>query len=116
MTSGAGTKIFGVLAAFAGVALPTFAFLRASWASRAKKWESVPGRIVESKVEWMGEEYAPSIRFEYSVRGSAYSGTRVRFGLIQYNWSGPDAAICRRYSVGTPYWCLLIPRIPRTRS
>jgi hypothetical protein len=91
----------GTLMLMLGVAIPVIGAYMSSRAQRELSWVKLRARIVSSDVIFDGELYEPAIRFEYRVGASAYTGSKVRTGLIKFNWKGPARRMCERFPVGT---------------
>jgi hypothetical protein len=63
-------------------------------------WSQVLGVITHSEVRFTGELYHCSVSYDYSVNLKKYTGNTIRFGSVDYNWSGPAERVCQRYSPG----------------
>lgn len=78
----------------------------AAYASR--HWPRTLGTIVSSSVQREsddegGNSYSASIRYTYSVNGTAYTSKRVRFGgSFSWGWRSPAQALQRRYPLQSP--------------
>jgi len=75
-------------------------------------WSRVSGRVVRSKVEYRGEEFAADIVYSYQHNDVEYTGDTVSFPQIVYNWRGPAERICRRYPEGATINVYLNPQDP----
>ena len=76
-------------------------------------WMRVSGRVVRSKVEYRGEEFAADIVYSYQHNHIEYTGDTVSFPQFVYNWRGPAERICRRYPEGATINVYLNPQDPK---
>jgi hypothetical protein len=90
--------------AWLGLATGVFLIGVAAWSgSRFKKqaaWPQVSGVVTHSQVDFTGQRYYPTIRYEYTFQSKRFVGDTVRSGNILYNWSGPAKRMCARYPNG----------------
>jgi hypothetical protein len=83
--------------------------------NRQARWKKVPSRIIRSRVEYRGEEFAADVAYTYSYDGVDHTGNAVSSPQIVYNWRGPAERICARYPEGATVTASVHPEDP-TRS
>ncbi len=114
--SGAGSYIFlGVVVLFCA-ALTIFMFiLPAGRTIAARSWESIPCRIVSSRVTSHdgsegGTTYGVEIIYQYDVGGRSYVGDRYDFLACSSSGYEGKVEIVRRYPAGKKTICQVNPR------
>lgn len=74
---------------------------------RASNWPSVKGKVLSSEVEEdrfrnpTGKAtiaFVPAIEYSYKVNGTAYTGTRVTFGVTNYDYI-IASKICDKFAI-----------------
>ncbi len=104
--------IIGVACLLLAVATLVIGVVVTSLAKRQTNWIKTTGRVVSSEAALDGEEYAPFIRYEYRWEPGSYVGTKVRSGLVRYNWRGPADRLCSRYPAGAQVSVFVNPEDP----
>jgi hypothetical protein len=104
-------SIFSAMIAigFLGVAL--FAGLATK---RQTTWARVPGRVIRSRVNFDGEDFAADVLYSYRHNGVTYTGKTVSFPQFTHNWRGPAERVCTRYPEGTEVIVYVNPEYPRS--
>jgi hypothetical protein len=81
-------------------------------AQRQLDWSRVAGRVLRSEVKWDGELYAPEVTYEYSYNDAKYTSSKIRSGLVCFNWRGPAERLCERYRANSAIQVLINPADP----
>ena len=75
-------------------------------------WSRAAGRVLRSEVKWDGELYAPEVTYEYSYNDVKYTSSKIRSGLLCFNWRGPAERLCERYRANSAIQVLVNPADP----
>jgi hypothetical protein len=89
-------------------------------AKDAAGWSRTLGKVTRSEVRdkrYRAGKYTvvkavPEIAFSYDVEGCTYEGTRVRFGIVEFNLPRSARKLTDRYRVGAVVPILYDPRSP----
>jgi hypothetical protein len=81
-------------------------------AQRQLDWRRVGGRVLRSEVRWDGELYAPEVTYEYSYNDAKFTSSKIRSGLLSFNWRGPAERLCERYRANSAIQVLVNPADP----
>jgi hypothetical protein len=81
-------------------------------AQRQLDWRRVAGQVLRSEVKWDGELYAPEVTYEYSYNNAKYTNSKIRSGLLSFNWRGPAERLCERYRAKSAIQVLVNPADP----
>ena len=97
------------------LAIGSFAMAARSFVvtQRPKTWAAVPARVVQSRVEYRGEEFFANISYTYSFGGEEYAGSTVGSFEVVYSWRGPAERKCARYPDGGTVTAYVDPRDPK---
>jgi len=97
-----------VVAGLCGIAFLGFLGVRCGEMWSARSWDSVEGRVIESRLS--SGRPRSSIRYEYRVQGRTLTGNRV--GLFQVEGPGFSHASVQRYPLGAPVRVFYDPAAP----
>ena len=106
------TTSFWITATF-GIGFLVIAIWTIVAGNRQTTWTKVPARIIRSKVEYRGEEFAADVAYTYSFQGVEHIGNAVSSPQIVYNWRGPAERICARYPEGAAVIACVHPEDPQ---
>jgi hypothetical protein len=104
--------VLSLILAGLGLVFILIAALLNRHARRQLSWEQVPGVIEVSSVELLRENFAPSVKYSYEVRGRRYTGQRLRSLQITSSFRGPSERVAEAYPAGKQVTVYVNPLYP----
>jgi hypothetical protein len=108
-----------------GLVFAAFGAISVAWslwklfqAARSKRWPKADGLVVVSQIQQTpdidgGFMYRPELSYRYTVNGTKFVASRLRFGApLSLNWSAPAVRITRKYAAGSHVTVFHDPRDP----
>jgi hypothetical protein len=106
------SSLFTTAAALAGAALIALSLWLRARSSQCRRWPSVEGTVLESRVDDAHLEFMkPVLRYRYAVDGRSYVGFRVAFSGYGVSRRAM-AALIRPYALGEQVRVYYNPRDP----
>jgi hypothetical protein len=75
-------------------------------------WVAVPGRVLHSAVQQVGDKFEPAVKYSYSFRGTSLTGDRIRSTDISTELLERVEAEVAKYPAGSEITVFVNPEMP----